>query len=379
MHAKVKVVLIDDEHLALQYLEKVLKSYEGIEIVKTYMDPLQAIGDIRDTKPDIVFLDVEMPEMNGIEIAEQILLHHSDTHIVFVTAYEYYAVKAFELNALDYVLKPVRRERLENTLKRIEKEKAEMAPDGSPQSICQIRCFQSIQWESPEGGAETIRWRTSKAQELFAYLVHRRGQPVRKDVLLEMFWAEAEWKKGYAHLYTTVYQIRKTLDRLGIGLKLKNYDEGYLLETNGVKIDVEEWENGLRKAPPITQETIHEHLQLIELYRGDYFAEYDYMWAESERQRLRADWYHHASQVGQFLVGTHEYAKAIVLYLRMQQIHPHMEEVYFSLMKLYDLVGDREAVEAQYRRLTGMLLEEFDMSPQEEVRQWYEQWKTPTE
>lgn len=196
VHAKVKVVLIDDEHLALQYLEKVLKSYEGIEIVKTYMDPLQAIGDIRDTKPDIVFLDVELPEMNGIEIAEQILLHHSDTHIVFVTAYEYYAVKAFELNALDYVLKPVRRERLENTLKRIEKEKAEMAPDGSPQSICQIRCFQSIQWESPEGGAETIRWRTSKAQELFAYLSTDGGNPFERMFFWRCSGRRPNGKKG---------------------------------------------------------------------------------------------------------------------------------------------------------------------------------------
>jgi two-component SAPR family response regulator len=316
-----------------------------------------------------------MPVMTGIEAAEQILEHLPNIHIVFVTAYEGYAIKAFELNALDYVLKPVRRERLQKTLMRIQKEKAEMVIESSPVPYRKICCFRSLHLESSERGTETFRWRTTKAQELFAYLIHRRGQPVRKDVLLDLFWTDVEWKKGYAHLYTTVYQIRKTLDKLGVELQLTNCEDGYLLEMNDVSLDVEEWEKRLRQAPPITKETLQEHLNLVELYQGDYLAEYDYLWAESERQRLRADWYHHASQVGSFLVETNEYAKAMAVYLRMQQITPHHEELFFCMMKLFDAIGDREAVEGQYSRLTQMLREELETSPQENVQKWYEQWK----
>lgn len=373
----VRVLLIDDERMALRYLEKLLQNIEGLQLVGKFQDPREALEVIQKKRPDLVFLDVEMPEMNGIETAEQILLRSPETDIVFVTAFGDYAVKAFELNALDYLLKPVQKERLQKTLMRIQKEK-ESRDDNSPAtgSTQCIRCFQSLQVELSESrGPETIRWRTNKAQELFSYFLHRRGQPVRKDLLLDLFWEEVDWKKGYAQLYTTVYQIRKTLDQLRIGVKIINCDDGYLLEMNNVSLDVDEWENGLRSLPPLTEESVGDYTRLLELYRGDYFAEYDYLWAESERQRLRMDWYNLASQVGNFLVANGEYSKAIVLYLRIQRFYPHVEELYFSLMKLYDVLGDREAVAGQDNSMREMLREEFEAEAPPHIKEWYQQWK----
>lgn len=373
MWRKLRVMLIDDESLALRYMEKLLQGIEGLEIVGKFQDPSKALLEIQMVNPDVVFLDVEMPEKTGIETAEEILLKLPSTEIVFVTAFEEYAVKAFELEALDYILKPVQRERLLKTLDRIEREK--VSQEGMSSSVMRrLHCFQSMQIEFSGRVPETIRWRTTKAQEVFAYLIHRRGQPVRKGFLLELFWPEVEWKKGYSQLYSTVYQIRKTLDRLGSGLKVINCEDGYLLDMSGIRIDVEEWENGLRGLPPITEMSLSQHMEQIERYRGDYFAEYDYPWAESERQRLRAAWYDHAAQVGQFLVSAGEYPKAIALYLRMQKFQPHLEELFFTLMKLYDTIGDREAVEGQYSQLTNMLREEFDMSARVDVLDWYRQW-----
>ncbi|MFJ9501185.1 response regulator [Brevibacillus centrosporus] len=371
---KLRVVLIDDERLAIQYMEKILDGIEGIEIVGRYQDSVKALHDIQSLRPDVVFLDVEMPERDGIETAEEISLLLPDTDIVFVTAYQEYAVKAFELDALDYVLKPVQRERLQKTLKRLQKEKEWMAEEkreSSPQA--KIHCFQSLQIEV--SGLQTIRWRTAKAQELFAFLIHRRGKPVRKDYLLELFWTDMEWKKGYSLLYTTVYQIRKTLERLGNGLKITNLEDGYLLEMGGISLDVEEWESQLRSLPPISEDSLSKHMELIEQYRGDYFAEYDYLWAESERQRLRADWYDHAMQVGRYLVGEREYPKAIALYLRLLRFLPHLEELHFTLMQLYDTVGDREAVTLQYNQLRNMLKEDFDMDPRPDVTEWLQKRK----
>lgn len=341
-----------------------------------YQDSVKALHDIQSLRPDVVFLDVEMPERDGIETAEEISLLLPDTDIVFVTAYQEYAVKAFELDALDYVLKPVQRERLQKTLKRLQKEKEWMAEEkreSSPQA--KIHCFQSLQIEVSGGGLQTIRWRTAKAQELFAFLIHRRGKPVRKDYLLELFWTDMEWKKGYSLLYTTVYQIRKTLERLGNNLKITNLEDGYLLEMGGISLDVEEWESQLRSLPPISEDSLSKHMELIEQYRGDYFAEYDYLWAESERQRLRADWYDHAMQVGRYLVGDGEYPKAIALYLRLLRFLPHLEELHFTLMQLYDTVGDREAVTLQYNQLRNMLKEDFDMDPRPDVTEWLQKRK----
>ncbi|MFM1652891.1 response regulator [Brevibacillus sp. B_LB10_24] len=368
------MLLIDDERLSLQFMEKMLQDVEGLQLMGKYQDPRQALDDLPRFKPDVVFLDVEMPEMDGIEAAEEILRRSPDTDIVFVTAYEEYAVKAFELNALDYVLKPVQRERMLKTLMRIKKEKETSKNSTASGKLQRIHCFQSLKIEVSGRSPETIRWRTSKAQELFSYLVHRRGQPVRKDYLLELLWADVEWKKGYSQLYTTVYQIRKTLDQLGIGLKIINCENGYRLDISEIGIDVDEWESSMRRLPPIASKSLDEHLALIERYRGDYFADYDYLWAESERQRLRTDWYNHAEKVGNYLAANGEHTRAIALYLRMQQIQPHLEEIYFRLMKLFDTIGDREAVEGQYNRLTAMLRDEFDLVPRADIREWFSQW-----
>lgn len=116
-----KVILVDDEELALEELAFFLKETGRIEITGSYTDPAEALEKIITTEPDVVFLDIEMPEINGFLIAELVLKMKKKTRIVFVTAFNEYAVKAYEMDALDYVLKPVSKERLEHTIRKIEK------------------------------------------------------------------------------------------------------------------------------------------------------------------------------------------------------------------------------------------------------------------
>jgi DNA-binding LytR/AlgR family response regulator len=114
-----KIFLIDDESPALGALEGLLKTFPGVEVAGKYISPLRALENMKKARPDIVFLDIEMPEMNGFLVAEEILQIDSSIMIVFVTAYDEYALKAFEISAVDYVLKPCTKERLQSTLSRI--------------------------------------------------------------------------------------------------------------------------------------------------------------------------------------------------------------------------------------------------------------------
>src|SRR5690625_2483073 len=107
-----RAVLIDDEQLALDYFEKLLQEIGSFKIVAKYINPRHALEEVAQERPDVIFLDIEMPEINGIELAEQFGEIMPNTQIVFITAYDEYAVKAFELNAVDYILKPVHRDRL---------------------------------------------------------------------------------------------------------------------------------------------------------------------------------------------------------------------------------------------------------------------------
>ncbi|HEX9986484.1 MAG TPA: LytTR family DNA-binding domain-containing protein [Thermoanaerobaculia bacterium] len=111
-----RVFIADDELLARQRIEDLLAKEEGIAIVGTAGDGHEAVEQIRALKPDLVFLDVQMPGMTGTEVAKT--LGEEMPRTIFVTAYDQHAVKAFELAALDYLVKPFDDERFEQSLRR---------------------------------------------------------------------------------------------------------------------------------------------------------------------------------------------------------------------------------------------------------------------
>src|SRR5690625_3250858 len=114
-----RIILVDDEPLALELLELQIKKIKNAEIVKfTHLDIDKHVDVIKDA--DLVFLDIEMPGENGLELAGHILEVNPSLEIVFITAFNEYAVQAFELNALDYIMKPVQLERLEKTFERLD-------------------------------------------------------------------------------------------------------------------------------------------------------------------------------------------------------------------------------------------------------------------
>jgi len=117
----IRAVLVDDEALALKNLKYVLEQSEDIVVQEAVTNPLEALVKIGALKPDVVFLDIEMPGINGFAVAEEVLKIVPNILIVFVTAYDEYAVKAFEANAVDYVLKPVSPDRIRRTIEKIQK------------------------------------------------------------------------------------------------------------------------------------------------------------------------------------------------------------------------------------------------------------------
>lgn len=116
-----KAFLIDDEIIALKSLQLLIENFENISIEGVYQNPLKAMRDAAIKAPDVIFIDIEMPEISGIYVAEQFMFTLAKKPaIVFVTAYNEYAVKAFELNAVDYILKPVSPKRFKETIDRIQ-------------------------------------------------------------------------------------------------------------------------------------------------------------------------------------------------------------------------------------------------------------------
>jgi len=113
---KIRVVIADDELLARKFIRRMLKQDPEAEIVAECSNGAEAVATIRKEKPDLVFLDVQMPEMDGFAVLDAVRLDHLP-EIVFTTAYESYAIRAFELHALDYLLKPFDQVRFKAALK----------------------------------------------------------------------------------------------------------------------------------------------------------------------------------------------------------------------------------------------------------------------
>jgi two-component system, LytTR family, response regulator len=125
-----KAIIIDDERLARQELKNMLTLHKEVEVVAECADAAQAREKIGELKPDIIFCDIQMPGKNGLELAEEI---PATIDVVFITAYDEHAIKAFEINAFDYLLKPVQPERLAETIRKLSiKETANRLDNNTP-------------------------------------------------------------------------------------------------------------------------------------------------------------------------------------------------------------------------------------------------------
>ncbi|HXG01616.1 MAG TPA: response regulator [Bacteroidota bacterium] len=118
MHSSItfRAVIVDDEHLARQIVRDYLSRHPQIEIVAECSNGFEAVKAIDELKPDLLFLDIQMPKLNGFEVLELI---GSDIPVIFTTAYDEFAVRAFEVNAVDYLLKPFSQERFDRALERV--------------------------------------------------------------------------------------------------------------------------------------------------------------------------------------------------------------------------------------------------------------------
>src|SRR5262249_25892321 len=102
-----RAVVVDDEQLARDELGYLLGGLGGVEIIGQAGNGVEALGTIARLQPDVVFLDVQMPGLTGFEVARRLLETRASAEIIFVTAYDQHAIEAFEVNAVDYLLKPV--------------------------------------------------------------------------------------------------------------------------------------------------------------------------------------------------------------------------------------------------------------------------------
>lgn len=200
------VLVVDDEPIARHAIVRLLRDDPGIEIVGECGDGISAVAAIRSHSPDLVFLDIQMPAINGMDVVATIGAARMPA-TVFVTAYEQYAVKAFEANAVDYLVKPFSRERFATTLERA---KARVTASSAMGTQTSAQILQAL---------DALRQRDDYLQRI----------PVRVDehvVLVaveDIVWIKAARNTVEIHLVDRMHELRETMTTLAARLDPRHF------------------------------------------------------------------------------------------------------------------------------------------------------------
>jgi two-component system LytT family response regulator len=174
----IRTILVDDESLAIQGLQLRLQAHEDVEIIDTCTNGREAIRSIKTHKPDLVFLDIQMPGFDGFSVVQG-LMEVEPPLFVFVTAYSDHALRGFEAGAVDYLMKPVETERLADTLERVRQRLAEKR---AAEEVVQLK--EVIAEHAPEAAEAMPEGADAHASSRYEKLINikDRGQIFRVDV-----------------------------------------------------------------------------------------------------------------------------------------------------------------------------------------------------
>ena len=241
------ILLADDEELQLIRLENACKNVLKDVTFLKFTNPLN-ITDENISLTDIAFLDIGMPGINGIQLAKKMKSIKPEIKIIFVTAYDDYALEAYKVHASGYITKPVSEERIKEEISELEK-----TVDLTPTKKLQIKCFGNFEIFYK---GEPVKFSYQKSKEVFAYLVDREGSLININEINAVMWEE-DHKSYLRNLIADIQQTLKSIDCSDIFVKKHN---GCAIDTSKVDCDAYEYKKDNPNA--------------VRMYRGEYMIQY---------------------------------------------------------------------------------------------------------
>ena len=277
------ILIVDDEPDSLAEMEFYVEKYGQCSCCVACHNAFEALEQAGKIPFDIALLDIEMPGMNGLELAERLSSYFPDIATAFITAYNHYAAEAFEVNAIDYILKPVREERLFKALDKLMTKKLDKPRLEAEESRLSINMFRKFTVRVDD---ELIKWNRKKSAEILAYLLENKEYPVHKEMLCELFWPDSEPQKALMNLQINIYSIRKMLGSSDTAqVRIEYAGNNYSIRLKDALTDVDKFESLLQKASGLKDTALLE--QAVSLYTGNYLEEEGWLWAEPKKVALQ--------------------------------------------------------------------------------------------
>lgn len=251
-----KVICVDDEQLVLNLVVHLCKLIPQVSFVKGFTEANEALEYLKNNQADFAFLDIDMPEMNGIQLAVKIKELQPDMSIVFLTGYSDYAVEAFKIHANGYLLKPIVREKLEEEINHALNEKGKTVyPHIFAKTFGVFDLFVD---------GKPVRFSRSKAKELLAFLIDKQGAGVKRAVAFAAIYEDEMYDRKMQKQFDVIVQSLKAT------LKENGVEEILEIKSGEMRINPDAFDCDLYRL-------LNGDAQAVNSYRGEYMT--TYYWA----------------------------------------------------------------------------------------------------
>lgn len=370
-----KVLLVDDESAMLLAMKMLLAKMEDVELVGAFQSANAALEFVEEGKEvDLAFLDIELAGDSGLELARRLRMLHAGLDIVFTTSHTDFAMQAYDVYPLDYMVKPILRTRLTQTIARAAARRSASPAQNDEDtanrlSIIGLGCFEA---SGRQTGA--VKWISRKSMELFAYLLIHQGRSISKMRVLDDLFPEMPFKNAETYLYTAVYQLRKALSEHGCKHMVVSVQEKYRMDADGAHIDFIQFERQVQAFSEINASNAAAAVQLERKYTGELFDGASFNWAVAERERLNLLYESFAKRLAEWLLGQKQYREASTIAGRLARFNAYDEETRLLQMSIHGAMGDLSSLQASYDSYKEMVCSELNISPSPQIEQLYRQY-----
>lgn len=370
-----KVLIVDDEPAMLLAMKRMLSKMEGVELVGSLRNAAEALDFVQDGNVDLAFLDIKIGADSGLELAQSLRSLCADVDIVFTTSHTEFAMHAYDVYPLDYMVKPISPKRLAQTIARAAIRHHAISEDagGHAPNRLTVRGLGCFEASSKQAG--TVKWISKKSMEVFAYLLVNRGRSTAKTRILDDIFPEMPLKNAEAYLNTAVYQLRKALSLHGFKELVLSTQEQYRVDLDQVDVDFIQYEQAIEELSDIDAANEETALGLEQQFAGGLFEDKSYMWATVERERLAIMYESLAKRLTKWLLARKRYREAVQIARRLVSRNEFDEESSLLLMTIYGAMGDRQSMHHYYEHYTQLLLQELGQQPSLIFHQLYERYQ----
>ncbi|WP_183192251.1 response regulator [Brevibacillus fluminis] len=370
-----KVILVDDEPVMHLILRKMLGKLPDVHVAGAFTDTGSAAAFLREhADVGLAFVDLSMPGESGLAFAARMEVADPALQIVFVTSHKEFALEAYDLSVMDYLVKPVSQERLQKAVNRAQTNRRVLhpaAPTAVPTESGRIvvTMLGDVVVSNDVG---RVKWISRRCAELFAYLLLGRGKRIPRSMLLTDMFGGMNESNAANYLNTTVYQLRKSLEAIGIRDVVRSENDGYALALKDAVIDYIEFEKQVDNLLTMESRNVESALQIERLYTGDLFGDKAYVWAIHETERYVEMYTAFVKRLIEVLVSLRDTASASKLLIKLNERNPLDESVLRQRMTICEMTGDKKGLKALYTHYVQLLNRELGIRPSEELIYFYD-------